>query len=688
MMGALDARYRRTRKDPVGVLLAGAYAAGVRFRWAGADLQIEGLSQLPLTDQILLARHLGEIAERLAEPGEDGANTLVELGVERIEVIADRERARAVISALPPAVGLDIETEARDGYAVKHPWIAITKKGLRAKHPPKLTDRTALDPRKAQARLLQVYDATGRTVYFIDLRHVPLQDLAELWQRQLWIHNAGFELAMLGAQGVHLPNTVDTQQLAGLLLGCASGARKLENAAEQALGVTIGKAEQLSDWSAPRLSTAQVNYAAIDAVVAFQAGQAMYAMMDEQLRRCFRLQNRVVPVIAKLRVAGVPFDRNVHLETIRKWELELAEERARFIEITGEEPPARHKVGGWIEARLPAEELAWMPRTKSGTLSARSDQLKYLAHHAEIRPLLRVLWAGKRIESFGHTLIDMIDPATDRIYPDYMACGAKTGRLTSAKPNGQQFPRDGRGAVVAPPGRLLVCGDLSQIELRVLAELAGEQVMREVFASGGDIHKRTAAWTAGVPEEEIGDKDPRRQAAKAINFGIVFGSGPRSLRASAWAKFDVDMTLEKAAAAKAAVLRAYPAIAPYQQRMAELGQHARVIHSRAGRPLRADWEKNAELKYTTCCNFGVQASACDVLLRSMVLLDRALGGLNAQLILSIHDELLVETAEDVAEEVKSRLIDAMTRAFVEFFPGAPTTGLVEAKVVRSWADAK
>ena len=86
-----------------------------------------------------------------------------------------------------------------------------------------------------------------------------------------------------------------------------------------------------------------------------------------------------------------------------------------------------------------------MPRTATGGLSARSDLLKYLAHHEEIRPLLRVLWAHKRLENFGYKLLELIDPRTGRIYPDYMTCGAKTGRLTSTHPNAQQFPGEARG---------------------------------------------------------------------------------------------------------------------------------------------------------------------------------------------------------------------------------------------------
>ena len=290
--------------------------------------------------------------------------------------------------------------------------------------------------------------------------------------------------------------------------------------------------------------------------------------------------------------------------------------------------------------------------------------------------------------SFGTKLLEWIDPTTGRIYPDYLTCGAKTGRITCSDPNAMQLPRDARSAIRAPAGRLLVCGDLNQIELRVFAEEAGEQVMRERVRRRRRHSSPDRGFDRRRPEEEISKSDPRRTAAKATNFGIVFAAGPRTIRASAWAKFDVDMSEAEAAAAIQAVRCAYPAILPYQRRQDELGRSAGVIHSRAGRPLRAAWEKDGILKYTTCSNFPVQSSAADIFLRSMALLDQALVGLDAQLILSVHDELVVEAAADVAEEVEQHLIAAMTRAFSEFYPDAPTLGLVTTNIAETWGMAE
>jgi DNA polymerase I len=110
--------------------------------------------------------------------------------------------------------------------------------------------------------------------------------------------------------------------------------------------------------------------------------------------------------------------------------------------------------------------------------------------------LLRVPRSDKRLRSFGHKLIEAISPVTGRVHPDFML-GTKTGRLACSAPNLQQLPADVRPAIVAPAGRLLVVADYAQIELRVLAELSGDDVLHAEFANGGDVHRAAAAAIAG-----------------------------------------------------------------------------------------------------------------------------------------------------------------------------------------------
>ena len=296
----------------------------------------------------------------------------------------------------------------------------------------------------------------------------------------------------------------------------------------------------------------------------------------------------------KMRLAGVPFDSR-HSPRDNRTVGNRARRRARALHRVDWGAAAGCAQGRAVGRGALAAEGARLDAAhqERRTVGARGSPEAPGASRRDPAALTRTVGREGGCRKFGYVLLEAVDPITGRIYPDYLTCGAKTGRLTSSRPNGQQLPQDGRSAVTAPPERRLVCGDLDQVELRVLAELAGDDAMRAVFAAGGDVHKRTASLVAGVPEAMIDKNDPRRQAAKAINFGIAFAAGASTVRASAWAKFDVDLSLKEAADARAAVLRAYPAIAAYQRRQEQIGLHARVIHSIAGRPLRADWEKTA-----------------------------------------------------------------------------------------------
>jgi DNA polymerase-1 len=233
----------------------------------------------------------------------------------------------------------------------------------------------------------------------------------------------------------------------------------------------------------------------------------------------------------------------------------------------------------------------------------------------------------------------------------------------------QVGPPDVRHAIRARNGWLLVVVDYAQIELRVLAGLADDDALRREFRQGGDVHRAAAAAIAGIPVDQI--TDAQRKAAKAIVFGTTFGSGPKGIRATAWANFDVDLTIEQAAAAREASLNQYPGVRLYQRAMANLADAAGVVHSRLGRPLRAEWVPGGRLRYTQAVNFPVQSSAADVVLLAMPAVDRACPG---AMVIQVHDELVLEVPEDRAEDAAGALDEHMTAAFVELFPDEPAEG--------------
>jgi DNA polymerase I len=672
---------RRAKKDPIVTLMAKATACGVRFRISGCTLQIAGGWQLHPDDEALLWRYIADIRLRL-EPPVAAVDLLEQLDVD-VEVITDERRAREVLAALPAVLlGFDIETAP--SHARDLSWIAITKSGRRAVHQPVPKSKDGLDPLKARPRLAQVYDPTTATVFVLDFNHVPIAMLKALECRKLIIHNAVFEHSMLQAQGIRLRRTWDTLQLARLCYGAERGGLGLADVALDVLDLELPKNEQVSDWRAERLSESQIIYAAADAVAAQRIAGRLWNELDAGARRAFLLGNASVPAVAAMRVAGIPFDAAMHRQTIAAWEAGYRRAHAEFVALAHEDPPLHgHKRSEWLEARLPEDMLAWWPRTDSGLLRARAADLDRLGAVPGIRPLLEVITADKRLRSFGHSLLEHV-AADGRLHMDLRACATKSGRCTCSKPNLQQLPQDVRKAVVAGPGRLLVIADYNQLELRVVCELSGDETMRKVFARGDDMHRLNAADFLGIAPEAVTEQ--QRNTAKGVaSFGALYGSGARGLVASAWARYRVEMTEGEAQLYKDRFFTRYPRLRQFQIETADQARATGTLRSVAGRPLRVEWEAVQPFKWTLCCNYPVQASAADVVMLAMVKVHAALEHLDARLLLQVHDELLVESAEELAPEVERLLVQHMTGAWLELFPDAPVLKLVDVASRKCWA---
>ena len=177
----------------------------------------------------------------------------------------------------------------------------------------------------------------------------------------------------------------------------------------------------------------------------------------------------------------------------------------------------------------------------------------------------------------------------------------------------------------------------------------------------------------------------QRRAAKPANFGLIYGMSAWGLRAYAWSEYSLDWSFEQADVTRDSFFRLYPAIRPYQNEQANRARGEGVLYSIAGRPRRAVWELDGQIWFTDACNYRVQSSAADVLLDAMAQVDRALPG---TLVASVHDELVLEVDEDRAEQTAAVLSEQMTAAFAQWFPDAPTLGLVDVKVVHAWSEAK
>jgi DNA polymerase family A/3'-5' exonuclease len=443
----IRAAYLRARLHKVEAAIRTMAPLGVAARWSGADFELSGLNNLAPADRELIEKLQPQIARHLAEPGADDPEHLLDVLDIEVEVVDDPEQARRVIAELPRSIGLDIETQPR--IPGPPPALRLTKSGRRyVDQPPADTSGDALSPFRARVRLVQAYDPNKRVAFIFDMQTLRFDDLSGLFDRQVLAHSM-FEAMLLGAQGIELPHLVDTVQLASLRLGAAHGVRKLGNVAHAELGIDLPKDQGASYWAAKNLSDQQLVYAGTDAAVCYLAGKEMWRQLGARERKAFELANRAVPAIARMRLRGLPFDPAAHAETMARWQAEYAEAREAFRELTGGEVPAKAPdTRAWLAARLPAEAIATWARTRTGLLSVEAAELTRMAlEWPEIRPLVAVRKAEKKLTTFGQSLLDMIEPSTGRLHGDYFL-PTVSGRLSCRRPNLQQLTGEVKAAVI------------------------------------------------------------------------------------------------------------------------------------------------------------------------------------------------------------------------------------------------
>ena len=313
-------------------------------------------------------------------------------------------------------------------------------------------------------------------------------------------------------------------------------------------------------------------------------------------------------------------------------------------------------------------------------------------------------WCGSRtLSSFarilGTSCSTRINPQTGRLHGSFQLAKAKSGRFSSSNPNMQNIPKSEliRSVFVAAPGKQLVVADYSQLELRVMAHIANDEVMTEAYRKGLDLHAVTAAGMLGLKPDEFDTEQPAhkeaRQKAKAVNFGVIFGSGPSGLREFARDAYNLKITMEEARAVIDRFLATYPGVARWQREQEARTRQTRTVSTKGGRVYRFAWEPRGEYSRNLALNLPIQGTAAEIAVEALIRIDArlraALPG-KAQLVLQVHDEFVVEAEDDeaVVSATKSIVEEAMIAAFEALLPGAPTKGLVTAHSGPNWAAAK
>jgi DNA polymerase I-like protein with 3'-5' exonuclease and polymerase domains len=588
-------------------------------------------------------------------------------------------------------------------------------------------ETTGLQPIFGGLRLLQLatFQAPPVVIDCWDLKDDDWVVLEEFFgvEREWVAHNAVFDLGWLQEHCIYPKGRVLCTMLASRVLtnGLPNIKNGLQPVVKRYLGKEISKEEQRSDWSVPGLRAEQIEYAAYDVQLLTELYEPIqHRMADGGLHTAWYLECAALPAMAQLWRTGLPFDKQM-LEELRD-ELEGDNQRLgeQFIVELDEALPVNGKLprdpDGSLNLRDKAEGsvragtkkpagfninsphqlkamfttlLGEVPVGPDGKPSASKAALReYVADH----PIISKYLSWKRVEKRRQMVESLLkfQCGDGFIRASYLQMGADTGRMSCMSPNLQQVPRDQRfrACVQAPQGWKLVVADYAQMELRLAAAEAQDELMIRAFREDKDLHTLTAMQIYGVGEEEVTKE--QRQIAKSANFGLLFGSGARGLRNYAGA-MGIQMSMEEAGVIRDKFHGAYVGIHKWQRQAADAANRSSGANA-------AVWISNSKLrrflpgeqnKLTTRCNTPIQGAGAAVM-------KRALGKLWPKLYKStedvvklagvVHDECILLVREDRAEEWAKVLTETMEEAEQEWLGEVPA--LAEAGIGDSWDTAK
>jgi len=518
-----------------------------------------------------------------------------------------------------------------------------------------------------RVRLIQI--GNSEKIFLYDMFSIPefskyLKPFLE--EKGIIGHNLKFDIKFLKSNFNIFPEVVFDTMIASQLLSenpqkerhslSAVSYRFTEN--------MIEKAYQKSSWDLKNLSKEQLKYAAEDIDVLRKIFPLLIEKLNSlpsphkatgQIHKTFGLNNAVaavemgfVPFLSLIELIGMPIDKEklefVYKEKSSKYQKDYIE----FVRKYGIDPFSSQKVAYWITSKLGLK----LPKTQKGSLSSQDSALKPYIDRPEIKTLLEIRKEKK--------LLDKLRELKEyekkgRIYGEFKQIGAPTGRMASLKPNLQNIPRELKFLFKAPEGKKLIVADYSQIELRIAAEYVNEETMIKAFKEDKDLHRYTASLILDKDYEAVTKEE--RQMAKAINFGLIYGISPRSLMQYAKNNYGIDITLKEAERFHARFFDIYENFKQWHEKIKkELEKHRKLtVFSLLGRKMTVS-------RFTDAVNYPIQATGSDILKMAAVFFGRFAKEKNAFIVNLVHDEIIVETKEDIAEEVKEILSKSMKNA--------------------------
>ena len=550
------------------------------------------------------------------------------------------------------------------------------------------TETTSLEPLDAELVGFS-FAVEPHQAFYVPLRHVDqvtefdaeeaigiLKPLLEDAQRPKLAQHTKYDLNVLAQAGIQLAGVAHDSMLQSYCFNATATRHDLDSLANRYLGRSTTSYEQVAGKGKQQVTFDQVSvdvaaeYAGEDAEVCLALHHKLWPEIQRYpgVKMVYEtLEIPLIQVLARMERTGVMIDA----ERLAQHSEELA---GRLQTI---EQDAWQEAGGEFNLGSPKQlqeilferlDIPVVRKTPKGQPSTAEDVLQELAgDYALPRLILEHRSLSKLKSTYTDRLPEKIHPRTGRIHTHYHQAVAATGRLSSADPNLQNIPirteqgRRIRKAFVAPEGWTLLAADYSQIELRIMAHLSGDERLLDAFSQGEDVHQATAAEVFGVQPDQV--STDQRRAAKAINFGLMYGM-------SAWglAK-QLETDRDQAAEYIERYFQRYPGVRAFMDKTRKIAHDQGFVETLFGRRLwlqeiKSRNRQRQQAAERAAINAPLQGTAADIIKRAMIDVDDWIqaDGVAARLVMQVHDELVLEVRDDALESVQQGVIERMAAA--------------------------
>ena len=575
------------------------------------------------------------------------------------ETVLTTEQLQAWVQRAEAAelIAFDTETDALDAMRANLVGISLAVEPGHAAYIPVGHDYPGAPPQLSRQ---QVLDA--------------LRPVLENPDKKKLGQHGKYDLHVLRRHGIQVRGYHHDSMLESFVLNSTATRHDMDSLAMRYLGYTTIKFEDVAGKGAKQIPFSQVGldeagrYAAEDADITLRLHRVLQPQLQAvpSLAHVYRdIEMPLVPVLARIEANGVHIDMAELRRQSQDLSVRMLAAQQKATALAGHtfnlDSPKQLQAVLFDELKLPA-----LVKTPKGQPSTNEEALEAIAEQHELpRVILEYRGLAKLRSTYTDKLPEMVNPDTGRVHTSYHQSGAATGRLSSSDPNLQNIPirtEDGRRirrAFVAPPGRKILACDYSQIELRIMAHLSEDPGLVRAFEQGVDVHRATAAEVFGRALDEVTTNE--RRAAKAINFGLMYGMSAFGLARN------LGIDRGQAQDYVALYFSRYPGVRDFMERMRQQAREQGFVETLEGRRLYLNDinARNQGLRAgaeRAAINAPMQGTAADIIKRAMVRVDDWLQGQGdqARMILQVHDELVFETESGFLETLRTQVIELMS----------------------------